>query len=477
MEPRLRTALAFVVASLLACYLGWQLAEGSYALPGLVAMAAVATILVRFTGLPADVILTGLLLIGYIVGNRGFAQLTPAPGLPLLPAELGLMVAGGWRAVVCAFERRLPFRRDPLNWAVLAWVVAGSARVLFDSSRGFLALRDFAMIYYAAFFFLVQHMARDAAARRYLFGCLLAGLMGLLPCYALYQAAPDFFLTQLTVSGVPLIYYKGDLVVTFLAIGSVLTFHWAGTRHRLWAWPLAGAMLLFVLAGGNRASILGAIVAAGLLLLARRWRLPAFQGAVAGLALLVLIGLTVVFDHAGASRRLHNLADQAASVLDIAGHRAYQSEDSFNKGDNNRFRLIWWKNVVEETWLGNPLFGLGFGADLAQGFVQEYLPDSTEEFTTRSPHNIFLTVFGRMGAVGLAVWLVFCAVLFAATWRDLRRGDDPAQWSLWCGIWIILCSATFGVVLEGPMGAVVFWSVLGLAGAARPETTAAGTAG
>jgi hypothetical protein len=28
---------------------------------------------------------------------------------------------------------------------------------------------------------------------------------------------------------------------------------------------------------------------------------------------------------------------------------------------------------------------------------------------------------------------------------------------------VILTSACFGVVLEGPMGAVVFWSVLGLA--------------
>ena len=36
---------------------------------------------------------------------------------------------------------------------------------------------------------------------------------------------------------------------------------------------------------------------------------------------------------------------------------------------------------------------------------------------------------------------------------------------LWLGGWGIFTSACFGVVLEGPMGAVVFWTILGLASA------------
>jgi hypothetical protein len=53
--------------------------------------------------------------------------------------------------------------------------------------------------------------------------------------------------------------------------------------------------------------------------------------------------------------------------------------------------------------------------------------------------------------------------------RTLRsvRSTDAGTAGLWCAAWVILVSACFGVVLEGPMGAVVFWTILGLASAAE----------
>ncbi len=474
-NPRLRTTLVALAACALAAFLGSELAEGSYFLSALAAVVIVSAILIRLTGLAADTILLGLVLIGYFVGNRGFAQLMPAPGIPLLPAEGALLIACSWQAIQCAFERTLPFQRDALNWAVLAWLLAGTVRVGFDVPRyGLLALRDYAQVYYAVFFFLAQHMARNPAAGRYLVGCLRVASLVLLPVYVLYLLFPQFFLNQLTVSGVPLVFYKGDIVVTFLAIGAVLLFHQATGHQRYWAWPFITAMLLLVLAGGNRASLLGLLIVSGLLLLARRWRWPLFLGALAGGALLGLVGLATIFDHTWSQQKLSSLSDQATSIVDVTGSRRYESTDSYNKGDNNRFRLVWWRNVAEETWNTNPLLGLGFGADLARGFVQEYYPETDEEFTTRSPHNVFLTVFARMGAVGLVIWLVFVGLLLRNTWRSLRFNADPVNWSLWCGAGVVLVSAAFGVVLEGPMGAVVFWTMLGLANA-RSSTTPVGS--
>lgn len=471
----MRTALVALAASLAAVMLGWQVAEGAYAWPALAAVTIVAAVLVRLIGLPFDTIFTGFLLIGYIVGNRGFAQLMPVPNLPLLPAEIGLALATACLLVRCAFERRLPFRKDALNWAVLAWLAVGSVRVPFDVPRhGFLALRDYALVYYAVFFFLVQHMAREAAARRYLIGCLLAALLALGPVYALFRGFESFFVTQLTFAGAPLIYFKGDIAATYLVIGALLIHHWAQGRQRLWAWPVAAGLFLSVMASDSRAAQLGALVAVVLLLLARRWRFPALHGGVTALALVVVVALAVFFDNTWARRKLHGVADRLQSVVDVTGTRTYTSEESFFKGDNNRYRLIWWKNVVEATWQENPAFGLGFGADLAHDFVQEYYPDLTEDFGIRSPHNVFITIFGRLGFVGLAVWGMFCACVVGATWRALHRSDRPPDWALWCAVCVILCSATFGVVLEGPMGAVVFWTLLGLAGSpSGPEAAAA----
>jgi hypothetical protein len=476
-NPQVRQGLIAAACSIVAVLLGWQIAEGkifSFDVAGFVATAALAlalgAILVRVFRLPADVVMLGAVVFGYIVGNRGFAQLTLSSSLPLLPAETALLVTGGWWVVASAFERRLPWDNDLLNRLVMLWLGAGTVRLFFDVRvNGFLAVRDFAMVYYALFFFIAQRMARKAGARRYMFGSLLLASTILLPCVELYSAFPRFFFSQLTVQGSPLIYYKGDLAFTFIAVGSFLVFFAAPGRHRYWAWPVATAMFVFVAAGDNRASLFGAVMVMLLLLVAGRWQYPAMQAGAVAVALAALVLLSVVFDNDWAGKKIQSAGDRVQSMVDFQGRKAYSSDENLSKGDNNRFRAVWWRSVVLETWHGNPVFGLGFGHDLAKNFVQEYSPDITEEFTTRSPHNVFLSVFGRMGAAGLAVWLGICALMLGGSWRSLRRGGEPLARGLWCGVWVILVSATFGVVLEGPMGAVPFWVMLGLAHAMTRE--------
>jgi O-antigen ligase len=115
------------------------------------------------------------------------------------------------------------------------------------------------------------------------------------------------------------------------------------------------------------------------------------------------------------------------------------------------------------------VFGLGFGYDLAARFIQTYdapLP-SGEEFTARSPHCILFTVFGRMGFVGLAsfVWVILLvfggAIRCAAAVR--KRQAPSLDLAPWCGVATIFVTSCFSVMLEGPMAATVFWSLLGLA--------------
>uniref|UniRef100_UPI00404B6E1E O-antigen ligase family protein n=2 Tax=Cephaloticoccus sp. TaxID=1985742 RepID=UPI00404B6E1E len=129
---------------------------------------------------------------------------------------------------------------------------------------------------------------------------------------------------------------------------------------------------------------------------------------------------------------------------------------------------MWWHAVIMETVDGNPWFGLGFGTDLASRFVSEYYPEQGEDFDVRSPHNVMLTLFGRAGAAGTIPLLIITGLIALNIIRSARR-RDPAL-GAWCAAWIILISACFGVVLEGPMGAVVFWSLLGIAAAESRQT-------
>src|SRR5690606_32271063 len=72
----------------------------------------------------------------------------------------------------------------------------------------------------------------------------------------------------------------------------------------------------------------------------------------------------------------------------------------------------------------------------------------------------------RMGAIGLLLFLVCIALIAVRTWRAIRVSADDA--GPWCVVWAMLTSACLGVVLEGPMGAVVFWTVLGVANGTWP---------
>ena len=194
MNPHFRGWLITGGSAVLAVWFGWLVAHGAYLLPALAGIIALAAILVRLTRLSADVILLGLLLIGYIVGNRGFAQVMPLPGLPLFPAEIGLAVGLGWLVIQAALRRTLPWRGDFLNWALLLWLILGTARVVIDVRRyGFFAVRDYATIYYTAFFFLAQHYGIQPRARRYLIGCLILAVAALLPVYFLFSEFPLFF--------------------------------------------------------------------------------------------------------------------------------------------------------------------------------------------------------------------------------------------------------------------------------------------
>lgn len=464
MHPRFRGWVVIGGSALLAVWFGWLIAHGAYLLPVLAGVIALAAVLVWLTRQPADVILLGLLLIGYVVGNRGFAQLMPLPGLPLFPAEFGLAVGVSWMLVQTALRRTLPWRSDFLNWALLLWLVLGTARVVIDIRHyGLLAIRDYSTIYYTAFFFLAQHYGAQPRARHYLISCIMLAVTALLPVYFLFSEFPLFFFTHLTVRGVPLIYLKGDLALAFLAAGSVVVFHAGRGPHRAWAWPLATALFLTVLAGDSRASLVGAVVAMVWLALARRWAFPAVQTGVAAFILITVVALAYSGNVPWATNRLAGLRDRVVSIVDVNSTLAYESEDNAYKSDNNQFRLVWWRTVLEDTWAGGPVFGLGFGYDIGASFAQIYDP-TAEEFTGRSPHSIVIGTIGRMGAVGLAVLLAVVAAMAARTWRALRDpATDPLTCGLWCAAWVVLTSACFGVVLEGPMGAVVFWSLLGLA--------------
>jgi hypothetical protein len=451
-------------AVVLALWLGLETAYGDYALPAVAAALALGGCLVRFLRVPIGPLLLGTIVFGYFVGNRGFAQLMLIPGFPLLPAEFVLLVGGAWLLIQCAFTRRLPFRRDVLNGAIILWLGVGSARVLFDIRQfGIVAIRDFAMVYYALFFFLGQYCATTHRGRSFLLGTLVCAGIAAPIAALLSNMFPVFFQSVLVFRGVPLILFKGDLALTFTALSALLLAFIADGRWRWLALTVATAEFVAVLGGDNRASALGAVAALGWLTLSPARRFVGGQVLAVAAAVLVITAAAHLTDSAWAERKLQGVTERVYSLTDFFGRGRYVSDESVMKGDNNLFRTYWWRAVIDETMAENPALGLGFGHDLAQSFLRQYNPEMADDFTARSPHSILVSTFGRMGFIGAGAWLLLIGVITVRTWRAVRNVATPRrELGLWACVWVIFVSACFGVVLEGPMAAVLFWTILGL---------------
>lgn len=469
LTPIWRTRLFASAGAVLAVVLGAQIAQESFFWASICTGAFAAFILARTQSQSLGTVSLGLLLIGYIVGNRGFAQLSFSGVFPLLPAELVLLVGGVLLLVDSAYRRELPWRHDLLNFTLLAWMVVGTIRALFGArAYGFAAARDYALVYYAGFFFLAQRAGANAAALKFLRHCLLVGCLLLLVIHPLFTQFPDFFIGTFTLRGVPLIFYKDDLAGNFMAMGSLLFFAQFEQSKNWGSLLLSLALAALMLSTNSRSSMVGLAVGATWLALGGRWRFGLVLAA-SGLAAAVLIFIAAqVRNQSLEQTPLQSLYERTLSIVDPQGQRSYQTDDTSFKGDNNVFRMVWWRAAIDEAVENNVWFGLGFGYDLADRFVRQYFPESSEDFTARSPHNVLITIFARMGLVGSGAFLVFLAVFIRRTLHAVRStAPDPTERTLWCAGWVMFTCACFGVVLEGPMGAVVFWTVLGLANAAH----------
>jgi len=466
MNPRLRLWSFVILGTALGVYFGASLADESYGWATLAALLCGWVIVEFASDAPPDAWLLAGAFVGYVIGNRGFAQIQPAAQIPLLPAEAVLMVAVPALVVRMAMKRQEGLRRDFLNYAIIAWVVIGSSRFPIDLGRyGVIALRDYAMVYYAAFFFVSQAYGANPAAEKLLLRAVTVAFAGLLPAVVLNEVAPDFLYDHFTFRGIPIIYHKSDLIGTSLAAG----FFWLWTRAQkggrfAWYAPAAASLLLIGLMASPRAAMAAVALTTLLWLAVRRWRIAVAQVGIIAVASVLTLAVVSLSGRDVRTSAPYSALEHAESIFDPSGRGSYINAASGDPGDNNRFRMIWWRDVIDETLHTNPVLGLGFGADLASRFLADYQLLGDETFSARSPHSMLVTVFGRMGALGFLAWVAVSAGLARAVWRLFRRGEPDGMGlaSIVCVIWI---SACVGVVLEGPMGAVAFWTVAGLANA------------
>ncbi|HYD69846.1 O-antigen ligase family protein [Azospirillum sp.] len=410
-----------------------------------------------------------MLLVGYVLGGRGFAHVGVPP---IYVGEVVLLLS--LVLYLCAPDFRI-FADSRILWLLIAfdlWCLSRSLPHL--EEYGVDTLRDSALYGYSAFAFIVASLMNDRHMVRGLviaFDRALSVSVVLLPLFIVM--APR--LANGPIDYVPFILLKaGDVAVH---LSGVLAFRLLRLREAMapghplprwlpdWLfWSSWMAAALWVIAGA-RGGLLA--MAAGILVVFLfgygRRPVALFVAALVGvLTVMAVFGIRIETE-----RREISAEQILANVLSITGERPADAVgiDAVELESTATWRLLWWEDILDYTLFGEYFWtGKGFGENLADsdGYQVSELGD------LRSPHNGHLTVLARAGVPGLVLWgglhVAFVTALIRMAIRMKHAGADAWQRA---NVWILATwaaaavNATFDVYLEGPQGGIWYWSIIG----------------
>ena len=406
-----------------------------------------------------------LVLGGYAIGSKGFAYVGVSP---VFIGEISLVFG------LVAFWHTHTIRqlvRLPTIALLLVFMLIGAIRTLpYVPVYRLDALRDGVLWGYAAFSFILAGALVSRPER----------LWYLVKCYRRFVpvfllAAPIVWLTTILFdrlarwagtavpmwpgTQVPIIYAKaGDVLVH---LGGVAAFMAVGLAGNVRKSRIALLALGVALTGLSRGGLLAFSLAFGFAFATR----PRSRS---GWALVSLFVMAAVFLAVTDLRLRYPGNDREVSFQQFTERFASTAGGSGGQDLENTksWRLAWWGTIVGYTILGDYRWaGKGYGINLAtdDGF------QVTDDDSLRSPHNATMTILARSGIVGLVAWLallVTWSVTLLRAMVDARRRQDR-QWSalfafLLAYLIALFVNASFDVYLEGPVGGIWFWSVLGV---------------
>lgn len=387
---------------------------------------------------------------------------------PLYWGEIVMLILVAWiirnPLPLYANVAKLPI----LSGAIVVFMLIGAVLTARDVSKwGLDAVRDAALWYYATFFFIGLYITRSEK----LSDAIWKTLMVIWSCAVIWGSMDLASGNQLSNLG-PIIPWRGVGVLTNIghelgqnmALGSAILlggytlpkFKSAALRTVL---GLAGFTLFAASHGrGQKVGVAMGLLAVLILSFGRR-RPPQFPR-----RLVCLVTICAV------------LGVSLATVAGVDFGKVTQldrflEQDSADAG-THYWRTIWWHNLNRAVLDTNPLFGLGFGLNLC--VFNPFLVGTEDlQWVARSPHNINMTMYSRMGIVGASLWglilLLGVGRLFWHAWHGtngrhpytLARREELCFWVMMLITTVV--NSSFGVLMEGPVLGIWFWFALGFA--------------
>ncbi len=444
------------------------------------------------------------LLFGYQFFGKGFANLELSP---IFIGEIGILLAV--LVVLFTLRNNLPDYiarlRKPMPMILLVFMIFHGIRSVFDVPRYPVAdvFRDSVIWAYAVFaiaiYLLIPVKKIDQFVK--LYGALIPYYLVI--TFILWPLNKIYNVNIMTpLSDISLIEVRSDNAGFHLAgVAAYLVLIYPYLFSSRWIstitlWIL-WALDWIVFGVSNRAATLSALSG---LILSNLWRLSA-RGLVGLVVVASVVSLflasNIEIDYKDSvgqqdlstsqfTENFISLIDIAFGT-DIANNSSDNADNSSDTIDNNdadtdevilndtevlhqtvEWRMNWWKEVVNYTIFGDYFWqGKGYGVNLAAD--DGFLYDAETTRLNRYPHNISMSFLARSGVIGFGLWVVFVLayivhmLMHAIKYRknNLIIESNVVAWLLI--FWLcLLFSASFSVIIEGPMGGIWFWSLTGI---------------
>ncbi|MCP4849848.1 MAG: hypothetical protein GY899_18065 [Verrucomicrobiaceae bacterium] len=467
--------IAMIVGLIIALWTGLAIGNGEYGKAGFVGGGTILAVLMavigqryRFEGW-----LIAIIVACYFIGGKGFSYQRLVSVIFVGEATLAMLVFFHFFRVLSGSARLLPPHR--LATPLFFFLVYGFIHLILDG-RAFplvMVLRDTATVYYALFFFLVYNSMQHKPTREYILKLLpmIAAISMILYTVTVFGGLAVSISNATMLRGAPVILQTIDAMIPICIGFSAFAYFKSLQTSGIWKWMYLLSSILCsapLFAYGKAVFYLAFASYLGALFVAGQWKIIVTIipiGICSVFVLIALVGSGIIKDEQG---RLKRFMDEFSS-FDVVGVGNQASRKNAQR--NVDWRLTWWKTVTEDTMGSRPFYGLGMGADISSKFHAEYYNTSylnTNVKIARYPHNIIFTIIGRMGLIGLIIFIPIAILITRELWigiHVLRRygsQSNPRYAFTWAFILAGFVNAFFQSTFEAPYTAVMFWTILAL---------------
>ena len=418
-------------------------------------------------------------LTGFIVLNYGFENLS-LPFGPLRFLPLGELLMG--LALTLAVLRcdKVVFRkavRQPSILCIFALLSLSLIHLAGDVPEyGLYALRDSTFVFEAFFLLLgmlwASHKQNIELLTRWLLFLFIASVI-----YSYSFPWADRLLDWSPTSGpfhpVPLVGNYQDIAV-YLLSGSLFLIWIAPSQVNWPMWVLRALAIAELAALGilqSRTMYVGVALVFLILLVSRQTKRMSQLASLLAWSLAMLL-LSIVLLSAVGWKVQGRLGPMDLSSLTEEVESIWPSSAASAELGHESDRRAWYGEVWNHVHSSPScvLFGVGFGAPLV-----DFISDTGQPI--RQPHNSSLNVFGRLGLLGLSIWLLFLFTSMKRLWiaahQETRITGVSCPLPLWFFAFAVLglLDSLVQPYFEFSHSAVPFFFLMGVALGISPEAS------